>query len=207
MIIGASLSEPHTSESNGGFFIYIYIYIYIYTVVSRKYAPPFATLASVQNAGGACTRDATISLAITPPPPPPPPSGTDKAWPHCRWGWGPSTRQKDAPDATGRLKSFNVEGRGSRALPRSSWRVHRWCGRFAFAIDTSTVDSRVAWVNTLNISTAGWVFFGGAYARDKNTSVRVCAKNAGGAYARGGAYLRDTTVYIYLFICRTYVVP
>ena len=27
---------------------------------------------------------------------------------------------------------------------------------------------------------------GGAYARDKNTSVRVCAKNAGGAYARGG---------------------
>ena len=43
------------------------------TVVSRKYAPPFATLASVQNAGGAYTRDATISLAITPPP-----SGIDK---------------------------------------------------------------------------------------------------------------------------------
>ena len=36
----------------------------------------------------------------------------------------PSARRKDAPDATGRLKSFNVEGRGSRALPRSSWRVH-----------------------------------------------------------------------------------
>ena len=35
---------------------------------------------------------------------------------------------------------------------------------------------------------------GGAYARDKNTSVRLCAKNARGAYARGGAYLRDTTV-------------
>ena len=45
------------------------------TVVSRKYAPPFATLASVQNAGGAYTRDATISLVITPPSPP---SGTDK---------------------------------------------------------------------------------------------------------------------------------
>ena len=28
----------------------------------------------------------------------------------------------------------------------------------------------------------GW----GAYARDKNTSARLCAKNAGGAYARGG---------------------
>ena len=31
VIIGASLSEPHTSESNGGFFIYIlYIIIIIY---------------------------------------------------------------------------------------------------------------------------------------------------------------------------------
>ena len=37
--------------------------IYIYTVVSRKYAPPFAL---VQNAGGAYTRDATFSLAIMP---------------------------------------------------------------------------------------------------------------------------------------------
>ena len=32
--------------------------------------------------------------------------------------------------------------------------------------------------------------------RDKNTPARLCAKNAGVAYARGGAYLRDTTVYI-----------
>ena len=37
------------------------------TIVSRKYAPPFATLALVQSAGGAYTRDATFSLAITPP--------------------------------------------------------------------------------------------------------------------------------------------
>ena len=37
---------------------------------------------------------------------------------------------------------------------------------------------------------------GGAYARNKNTSAGLCAKNARGAYARGGAYLRDTTVYI-----------
>ena len=38
------------------------------TVVSCKYAPPFATLALVQNGGGggAYTQDATISLAITP---------------------------------------------------------------------------------------------------------------------------------------------
>ena len=36
------------------------------TVVSYKYAPPFATLVLVQNAGGAYTRNATISFAITP---------------------------------------------------------------------------------------------------------------------------------------------
>ena len=36
----------------------------------------------------------------------------------------------------------------------------------------------------------------GAYAQDKNTSARLCAKNAEGAYARGGAYLRDTMVLI-----------
>ena len=35
----------------------------------------------------------------------------------------------------------------------------------------------------------------GAYVRDKNTSVRVCAKNAGGVNAPGGAYLRDTMVF------------
>ena len=41
----------------------------------------------------------------------------------------------------------------------------------------------------------GW----GAYARDKNISARLCAKKVGGgAYARGGAYLRDTTVYVWL---------
>ena len=40
---------------------------------------------------------------------------------------------------------------------------------------------------------------GGAYARDKNTSAGLCAKNAGGAYAwggGGGAYLQDTTVLV-----------
>ena len=53
-------------------YTHTYTHTHIHTVVSRKYAPPFATLASVQNAGGAYTRDATISLAIMPP------SGTDK---------------------------------------------------------------------------------------------------------------------------------
>ena len=53
-------------------------------------------------------------------------------------------RRRDAPDASGRLASFSVEGQGSRALPRSSWRVHHCCRRSAFVVDNLTVDSQVA---------------------------------------------------------------
>ena len=35
---------------------------------------------------------------------------------------------------------------------------------------------------------------GGAYTRDKNTRARTLAENVGGAYTRGEAYMRDTTV-------------
>ena len=42
---------------------------------------------------------------------------------------------------------------------------------------------------------------GGAYAQDKNTSERLCAKKVGGAYARGGAYLQHTMVYALLHFC------
>ena len=38
--------------------------------------------------------------------------------------------------------------------------------------------------------------------RDKNTSVRLCAKNAGVAYAREGAYLWDTTVILMYSVLR-----
>ena len=34
--------------------------------------------------------------------------------------------------------------------------------------------------------------------QDKNTSAGLCAINAGGAYARGGAYLWDTTVSLWM---------
>ena len=37
----------------------------------------------------------------------------------------------------------------------------------------------------VGVSTRG----GEAYARDKNTSARLCAKNAGGAYVQGGGVL------------------
>ena len=37
----------------------------------------------------------------------------------------------------------------------------------------------------------GW----GAYARDKNTSARLCGKKAGGPMHDRGAYLWDTTVF------------
>ena len=36
VIIGASLCEPHTSELNGGFFIFIYIYISAVRTSFRK---------------------------------------------------------------------------------------------------------------------------------------------------------------------------
>jgi len=70
---------------------------------------------------------------------------SSKALPLSVGGGGPSARRRDAPDATGRLTSFSVEGRGSRVLPWSSWCVTRWCGQSVFAVDTLTVDSRVAY--------------------------------------------------------------
>ena len=41
--------------------------LFLNTVVSRIYAPPFATLALVENVGGAYMRDLTFYLANTPP--------------------------------------------------------------------------------------------------------------------------------------------
>ena len=115
------------------------VHFSVYNIVSHKYTPPFATLALVQNAGGAYTRDATISLAITPSLPVPHNwvkhdlGGGGRAWDIAEH------KVESAPDANSRLTS-----QGSRALLRSSWRVHCWCGRFVFAVDTLTVDSRVA---------------------------------------------------------------
>ena len=57
--------------------------------------------------GGAYTRDVTISLAITP-------SLLVNHDLIVGGRWGPSARQRDAPDNSGRLRSFSVEGRGSR---------------------------------------------------------------------------------------------
>ena len=63
-------------------------------------------------------------------------------------------RRRDATDAGGRLASFSFKGQGSRALLRSSWRVHHCYRRFAFAVDNLTVDSRV---NKLVIELSGSV--------------------------------------------------
>ena len=91
----------------------------------------------------------------------------------------------------------------------------RCCERSAFTVDNRQPSARglrsierclvVLWMlasflhchsntKTLNLTVCEFRR-GGAYARDKNTSARLWAKNAGGAYARGGAYLRDTTVH------------
>ena len=82
--------------------------------------PPFCNLSLSTKHRGAYARDVTSSLAITPSLPIPVKHDLTVGG-----VWGPSVRRRDAPDATGRLTSFSVEGRGSRVLPRSSWRVHR----------------------------------------------------------------------------------
>ena len=122
-----------------------------------------------------------------------------KAWPHCWWGVRPSARWRDAPNASSRLTSFSTEGRGSRALPRSSWHVHRWCGRSVFAVDISTVDNQVA---VINISTAGWVFFWvvgwGAYAWDKIPQQDFVLKIQWGG-GGGGGLICGTLRYLLSF--------
>ena len=115
---GEGKQKRESEKESRGWSNYCMVVSNFNTVVSRKYAPPFATLALVQTQGGAYTRDATISLMIIP---------SNKAW-----------------DATGRLTSFSVEERESRALPRSSWCVHCWCRLSVFAVNTLTVDSKVA---------------------------------------------------------------
>ena len=75
---------------------------FVNTVVSRKYPPPFATLASVQNTGEVYTWDVTISLAITP--------SLLVPIKHDLIVGGPSARRRDAPNATGWLTSYSVEG-------------------------------------------------------------------------------------------------
>ena len=109
-----------------------------------------------------------------------------KPWSHC-WWWGPSARRRDAPDASGRLMSFSVEGRGSRALPRSSWHVHRWCGCQAVRVRGRHFNGR----QLSGFSTAGWVFFwggGGESLYVEYTSARLCAKNVGGALCARGVF-------------------
>ena len=63
----------------------------LYTVVSCKYTSPFATLAFVQNTGGAYTRDVTISLVITPSLP-----GMKSLSVGSGGGWGPSAGRRRA---------------------------------------------------------------------------------------------------------------
>ena len=102
-------------------------------------------------------------------------------------GWGPSARRRNPPDASGRLTSFNVEGRGSRALPQSSWCVHRWIGRSMFS-GRHFNGKQPSNLNeiSLNISTAGWVFFWGGLCTGLKFSARLCTKNGGG----GGIFAR-----------------
>ena len=40
-------------------------------------------------------------------------------------------------------RASELRGEEVGCFPRSSWRVHRCCGRSAFAVDNLTVDTRV----------------------------------------------------------------
>ena len=80
-----------------------------YHSVPQIRPPLFAILALVQNTGGAYTRDATISLVITP-------SLPVKHDLIVGGGWAPSARRRDAPDASRRLTSFSIEGEGGGCL-------------------------------------------------------------------------------------------
>ena len=91
--------------------------------MSHKYTPPFGNLSlstKRRGGGGAYTQDATISLAIMPSLP-----GMKSL--SVGGGWGPSARQRNAPNASRRLTSFSVEGEGG--------------GRFSEVAGASIVDA------------------------------------------------------------------
>ena len=73
--------------------------------MSRKYAPPFATLALVENAGGAYTRDATIFFAIRPSLPVKLDLIVGEV--EAKHEASLSARRRDVPDTTSRLTSFD----------------------------------------------------------------------------------------------------
>ena len=89
--------------------------------MSRKYAPPFPSLALVENTWGgglyAGCDDFSRDYAL------PFEHEVIAGGGHKR-GASLSVRRRDAHDTSRRLKSFIIEERGSGWLPRSSWRVH-----------------------------------------------------------------------------------
>ena len=154
-------------------------YLHLVNLVQCMYrsvpqiCPPFATLALVQNVGGAYTWDATISLAIT-----------------------PSLHDLIVGGGGGQ-----VWGREMLPTLAVGWRVlalrGEEAGHFREVAGASIVDAGgpCLWYGYFNgrqpsglnnISTAGWVFFcrgGRAYVRNKIPQ-KDCAKNAGGEYLR-----------------------
>ena len=148
------------------------------TVVSRKYAPPFATLALVQNAGGLiCSMQHFLSQLR-------PPFRLSKAWPHCRWGVHPSARLWQASVVRGKKAGHFHEVAGMSIVDAggpSLMRAVLVCGRHFNGRQPIGLNKSRKWV----------FFLGGGYVRDKNTSARLCAKNAGGGglCVRGGIFV------------------
>ena len=83
----------------------MHVHVISWCTVSRKYTPPplFCNLSlSTKCSGGLYAGCKNFSRDYTLP--------SDKAWPHCHcwWGWRASVRQRDAPNASGRLTSFII---------------------------------------------------------------------------------------------------
>ena len=117
-----------------------------YRSVPQIHPPPaFCNLALVQSAGEAYTRDATFSLVITP--------SLNREMFSSSVDTGfilalPFHHEDLEPDCVRDSTRGGAERRtrGGEMLPMLAvgWCVHHWCGRYALAVDTFTVDSRVA---------------------------------------------------------------
>ena len=116
------------------------------------------------------------------------------------WGRARNMRRREIPNASGRLVSFSVEGRGSRVLPQSSWRVHHYSGRSMFAIDTLTRDSRVAWSQYFEWDEQlSLLLEGGGEGFMLGIKI-LCGKKAGGLMREGGIFVEHYGIWYWICI-------
>ena len=194
-----------------------------YTIVSRKYAPPFATLALVQSAGGAYTWDVTFSLAITPSLPVPRPHKLKLDWE----GFATAKATTLSKCSTGlsfqrtvlltplvntlaidcEMFSGFVDAGFVLALPFHHGDLEPDCVGVSTRSRHLCKDSKWLKMAVFILSSTSPTVPEGAYARDKNTSARLCAKNAGGLMREGGRICGTLRYYILMWFYSNLVTP